>query len=237
MRGLGRHYELDVRARGPLDATTGYLVNIKEIDAAVRGGAVPIIERACRERPWSDPGELMAAIVGAVEARLARGGVEVVLVRWRLATYYSVEMATSAMDRVVVRQRFDFAASHRLHVPGLSEARNRELFGKCNHPGGHGHNYRFEPAVEVPLGSAFSLQDLEGLVQAQIIDRYDHKNLSVDCPEFSPGAAGANATVEQIARVFFERLAPAVQAASGGAARLREVTVWETDRTSATWGM
>ena len=51
----------------------------------------------------------------------------------------------------VLRQRFEFAASHRLHIPGLEDAANREMFGKCNNENGHGHNYVIEPAVSITV--------------------------------------------------------------------------------------
>jgi 6-pyruvoyltetrahydropterin/6-carboxytetrahydropterin synthase len=254
MRGLGRHYELLVRVRGEIDPTTGYLINIKEIDHAVRAAALPLIAGACRTRPETDPALLMPGIFAAVAAALPQ---EILSVRFCLSPYYSVEMQApptpappasdaAARPAVLLRQRFDFAASHRLHVPALSEAQNQALFGKCNNPSGHGHNYQFEPCVEVRLPDPaeppsqpgppiFSLQDLERLAQQVLIDRYDHKNLSTDVPEFGPGGSGVNPSVEHIARTFYERLAPAIAAASGGAARLRHITVWETDRTSSTY--
>jgi hypothetical protein len=55
---------------------------------------------------------------------------------------------------VIIRQKFDFAAAHRLHTPSLSEEENRRIFGKCNNPSGHGHNYQVEPAVEVELDAS-----------------------------------------------------------------------------------
>jgi 6-pyruvoyltetrahydropterin/6-carboxytetrahydropterin synthase len=243
MRGLGRHYELVVRVRGEVDATTGYLVNIKEIDQAVRAAAVPLITEACRTRPETDPAALMPGVFGAVRGALRP---ETVAVRLCLSPYYSVEMEAAGAGNgvVLLRQRFDFAASHRLHVPALSEGENRALFGKCNNPSGHGHNYQFEPCVEVRAGAGsggaggnrgFGLQELEAVAQRVLIERYDHKNLSADLPEFRTGEAGVNASVEQIARVFYERLAPAIGEASGGLARLRHITVWETDRTSSTY--
>jgi 6-pyruvoyltetrahydropterin/6-carboxytetrahydropterin synthase len=146
---------------------------------------------------------------------------------------------------VVLRQRFDFAAAHRLHVDGLSDAENRELFGKCNNPSGHGHNYQVEPAVAAPLpvsgrerGAAmpFTMRDLERLTDEAIIAPFDHTNLNLDPPDFS--RAGVNPSVEHIARVCYERLGAAIDA-TGTGARLLEVTVWETDRTRCTypsWG-
>jgi 6-pyruvoyltetrahydropterin/6-carboxytetrahydropterin synthase len=146
-------------------------------------------------------------------------------------------MLASDPSTVLLRQRFDFSASHRLHTPALSEEANRALYGKCNNPSGHGHNYQFEPCVAVRVGEGalgFSIDDLERLAEREIIRRFDHRNLNVDTREFAPGE-GLIPSVENIARVFYGLMAPAVRDAPGGDAELRSVTVWETDRTSSTF--
>ncbi|MEO0483847.1 MAG: 6-carboxytetrahydropterin synthase, partial [Planctomycetota bacterium] len=136
----------------------------------------------------------------------------------------------------LLRERFDFAAAHRLHVPTLSDDENRAIFGKCNNPSGHGHNYQIEPCVELDTAALadvpFGFAELERATHEQVITPFDHKHLNTDTPEF--GEAGVNPSVENMARVFFDRLAPAVRRASA-AATLRSITVWETDRTSCTY--
>ncbi len=233
MRGLGRFYELEVTCRGRIDPSTGYFVNIKTIDSAVRTAAVPIIAEACRTDPTAGPEAVLPHIVRAINERLQG---RVARVRWRLTPYYSVEMAIDSPGVAFLRQQFEFAASHRLHCPALTDDENRRLFGKCNHAGGHGHNYRIEPCVEVPAEAAgvppaISLGELERLTNLHVIERYDHKHLNVDTPEFAPEQGGVNPSVENIARVCFQRLRPAIESATGGRARLRSVTVWETDKT------
>lgn len=235
MRGLGRHYELDVMCRGEADAATGYFVNIKEIDKAARGTLIPEIERACRGAPGSDPARVLrdglASLAGAIgEGRLLG-------VRWRLSPYYSVEVQMGTPGIALMRQQFEFAAAHRLHVQGIPDDRNRELFGKCNNPSGHGHNYRVEPAVEVPIGGrhgpAFTLQDLERVTHESLISYFDHTHLNLDTSEFRVDG-GVNPSVENIARVCYERLGAALRG-SNPDVRLRSVTVWETDKTSCTY--
>lgn len=227
MRGLGRHYELDVHARGKVDAITGYFVNIAEVDSAARRAAIPVIQRACDE----GEGDAGAVLVRIVEAMRGEMDGRFCGARWRLSPTYSLEMEIDRMDVVVMRQRFEFAAAHRLHVASLSAEENRRIFGKCNHPSGHGHNYHVEPAVEVGKGSRFSLADLERITHERVVSRYDHTFLNVDAPEFSEDK-GVTPSVENIARACFERLAPEIEAAGG---RLREVTVWETEKTSCTY--
>ncbi len=236
MRGLGRHYELDIRCHGRVDAATGYFLNIKEIDRAVRATVIPMITAAAR-RGGADPASTLRDAIPALNRELAG---TVASVRWRLSPYYSIEMsdpsttAPSSPPVALIRQQFEFAAAHRLHVPSLSDEENRELFGKCNNPRGHGHNYRIEPCVEVPVpsrgASAFGLADLERITAAAVIARYDHKHLNEDTVEF--GLDGLNPSVENIAKVCFDLLGPRIAAAGG---RLRSVTLWETDKTSCTY--
>ena len=233
MRGLGRYYELDVVCSGEPSRDTGYLINIKDIDDAARRTAVPIVEQACVMQPEIEPGEILAQMVRSLGAALEP---TLESVTFRLSPTYGLTMHTSDPGMVVVRQRFDFAAAHRLHVPSMSDAENRELFGHCNHASGHGHNYQVEPAVEMPAGApVLGLDAIERLTDGAIVDVFDHTNLDRDHEAFQPDSGGTTSSVENIARVCFERLAPRIAEASGGRARLRGVTVWETERTSATY--
>ena len=235
MAGLGRYYELDVRCAGAPDPVTGYLVNIKDVDVAARRAAIPIVELACRTAPSTEPGEIVGTLIPRLDAEL--GGI-VTGVTWRLTPTYSVSAEKHDMGVITIRQRFDFAASHRLHVESLSDDDNRRIFGKCNNPSGHGHNYQVEPAVDVRLDESgrlgFSLAQLEALTDRCVVERFDHKHLNTDTSEFS-GAGGVNPSVEHIAAVCYELLAEPVRVASAGVARLRAVTVWETDRTCAVY--
>ena len=134
-----------------------------------------------------------------------------------------------ATPRVILRETFEFAASHRLHLSHRSDGENRALFGKCNNPNGHGHNYRIAVSVEVPAEQSADARpgfaELERIVESEIMARFDHKHLNLDCPEF----AMTNPSVENIARISFEVLAEPFAAAGG---RLRDVEVWETEKTS-----
>lgn len=230
MAGLGAYYELTVTCRGEPDPTTGYMMNITAIDAAVRDHAIGLIEQAAIDRPGVEPGALLRELIEALQPALERS---VARVRWHLTPFYSVTMEADDMSRVLIRQQFEFAAAHRLHCPELSEAENRRTFGKCNNPNGHGHNYRLEVAVAAPVASdgspgGFTVRELEAVVGETIVDRFDHTHLNMDCPEFQD----LNPSVENIARVFHGLLEPAVARAG---AELAAVTVWETEKTSSTY--
>jgi len=85
-------------------------------------------------------------------------------------------------------RRYMFSASHRLHSDEMSEDENRETYGKCNNPYGHGHNYAVEITVSGPVdeqtGMVCNLADLDGFVRTDILERYDHQNLNL-LPEFA----------------------------------------------------
>ena len=81
-------------------------------------------------------------------------------------------------------RRYRFSASHRLHVDTLTDAENRETFGKCNHPHGHGHNYTLQVTVAGPVqpdtGMVVDMLKLDSLVKDRVLDRFDVQNLNLD---------------------------------------------------------
>lgn len=103
-------------------------------------------------------------------------------------------------------RRETFNAAHRLHVADWSDEQNLSVFGKCSNPNYHGHNYVLETYVEGPIdpltGYVFDLGLLKRIIHEQIVDRFDHRNLNLDCPEFE----GINPTAENIAVVCYSIL-------------------------------
>lgn len=225
--GLDRHYELQVSCRGHVDPITGYLIDIKAIDRAVRDRVVPLFSRAIAAN--TSPAAVLAQTTEALHALPA----PLLAVRLFITPYHSIEMAAMDPSTVLLRQRFDFSAAHRLHAPSLSDDDNRRLYGKCNNPRGHGHNYVVEPAVRCKPDS-LSLADLEAITDRVIIQPFDHKHLNEDTDEFNVAKGGLLPSVENIAQVFFTRLAPAL-AQHPSKPTLERITVWETDRTCATF--
>lgn len=232
-RGLARQYELAVRCVGEPDAVTGYFKDIKQIDRPVRQVVVPMIERAVDEDETRDPAGVLAAFWGPLNAAL-EGTVSEVC--WRLSAFYAVGMSAATQSEVVIRQRFEIAAAHRLSVDSFSAEENRAIFGRCSNPSGHGHNYVIEPSVRSAVderGAKISLGEIEALVKVTILDPFDHTHLNLDTSEFDTRRGGVNPSVENIARVFFEKLAPAIEGTGKG--RLERMTVFETEKTSATY--
>lgn len=103
-------------------------------------------------------------------------------------------------------RRETFNAAHRLHVTDWSDEQNLSVFGKCSNPNYHGHNYVLETYLEGPIdpvtGYVFDLGLLKRIIHDQIVDRFDHRNLNLDCPEFE----GINPTAENIAVVCYSIL-------------------------------
>ncbi|MCL4222509.1 MAG: 6-carboxytetrahydropterin synthase [Phycisphaerales bacterium] len=234
MDGLGRYYELDVTCIGSPNPETGYLIDIRQIDRVVRSSVIPLIAEACSLAPQTPAALLMPSILNVLTESALRP--IFAAARWKLTPYHSIEMERARPNQVVLRQRFDLAASHRLHSPALSDEENRATFGRCNNPNGHGHNYQVEVAVACTLTDTSApppLWRIEELVEQVIIRPFDHKHLNLDTPEFAEGS-GVMPSVENIARVFFERLSAPLADALDGAV-LASVTVWETDRTWSTF--
>lgn len=132
------------------------------------------------------------------------------------------------MPIVTVTRRLSFNAAHRVHNPALSDAENAALFGKCNNPNWHGHNYTLEVSVRGPVddrtGYVMDLGVLRRLVEAEVVDVVDHRNLNVDVPFMQ----GVIPTTENMIVAFWERLAPHV-----APARLVRLRLWETENNYA----
>ena len=129
-----------------------------------------------------------------------------------------------------VTRRYRFAASHRLHSGRLSDEDNRRLYGKCNNPFGHGHNYVVEVSTQGPLdahGRAVDLAKLDELVAQEVLRPFDHRNLNMEAPAFEHQVP----TSENLAREICRRLKRNWTAAFGAAwPQLLKVRIEETAR-------
>ncbi|MFA9211989.1 MAG: 6-pyruvoyl tetrahydropterin synthase family protein [Moraxellaceae bacterium] len=118
-----------------------------------------------------------------------------------------------------------FNAAHRLNNPAWSIEKNKQVFGKCNNDNFHGHNYQLEVHLEGPIdpetGYVMDMKLLSDIIRDEIIERFDHRNLNLDCPEFE----GVNPSAENIARICWELLRDKIDASLQLTLRL-----WETPR-------
>ena len=108
--------------------------------------------------------------------------------------------------KIHLTRRYRFAASHRLHSARLDEDENKRVYGKCNNPYGHGHNYVVEVAMSGPVdpatGMIANLADLDAFVEREVIEPFDHKYLNEEISEFGERVP----TSENICIEIFNRL-------------------------------
>ena len=132
---------------------------------------------------------------------------------------------------ILVTRRYNFSASHRLNAAGLAEEENRRLYGKCNNPFGHGHNYVLEVSVRGPVeersGQAVDRAALDRLVRDRVIDALDHKNLNEEIDAFERVVP----TTEHLALLIHESLRESWgDVFTGQWPRLEKIRIAETER-------
>ena len=214
----GRFFVFRLTIEGEPEPASGYLRNVKDLDDAVRAGAIARL-RASIAR--SDQ-RLARAMADAVDLP----GVTAVAADLLLSPFLTLGWRREDGPNVIrLSQRFEFSAAHRLHNAALSDAENVALFGKCNNPHGHGHNYELQVTLrgepDATTGTLIDVNTLERIVDEHVIDAFDHKHLNVEVADF----ADVNPSVEHIARAIYRRLAQPL------ASMLASVTVWETPKT------
>ncbi len=222
---------LTLRAQlsGQIDAATGMLVNIKQVDRVLRQLAVPEIRRGHYYEKLG-----AGLLVQRAFERLQREFLphKLVSLRLGLSPYLAMTVQEKEPNVVRVSERFEFSAAHRLHSAALSDGENREIFGRCNNLNGHGHNYELEVTVagapDAGSATVIPILELQKIVKERVIDVFDHKHLNLDCPEFRE----LNPTVENIAKVLYGKLKPGFT----GPVKLLCVKVWETPKTCAEYG-
>lgn len=123
-----------------------------------------------------------------------------------------------------VCRRETFNAAHRLFNPEWSDEKNLEVFGKCSNPNYHGHNYVLETWIEGPIdqeiGYVIDLKKLKDIIRNEVTERFDHRNLNLDCEEFKQLKPSA----ENIAVVIWNLLRPHIETQLNLSVRL-----WETE--------
>lgn len=132
--------------------------------------------------------------------------------------------------KVKVSRRAHFNAAHRLYRPDWSDDKNNEVFGKCNNPNFHGHNYELIVSVTGEIdpvtGFVIDVKILKDLIKAEVEDAFDHKNLNLEVPEFK----ALNPTAENIAVIIWNKLRPHIKASDA-----LEVVLYETPRNFVTY--
>jgi 6-pyruvoyltetrahydropterin/6-carboxytetrahydropterin synthase len=132
--------------------------------------------------------------------------------------------------KVTVSRKAHFNAAHRLYRPEWNDERNDAVFGKCNNPNFHGHNYELIVSVTGPVdaqtGYVIDMKVLKDIIYEEVEVAFDHKNLNLDVPEF----AGVNPTAENIAIVIWNKLRRRLDYTMA-----LEVVLYETPRNFVTY--
>lgn len=224
----GHNYVLWVSARGPVDESNGMVVNIKWIDDVLKERVIARFDQKSINDEVEGFVDRSPSLENLLlyfrdELRGLPGGVETTHLKLEETPLLYGEWSGET-DMVTITRIYEFAASHRLDVPALGHDENMRLFGKCNNPNGHGHNYVLEVTVSGVIdpvtGMSVDLETLDSVCEQEVVGRYDHKNLDLDIPEF----AGRNTTSEVVAAEIFGRLEGAVPG------RLERVRLFETAR-------
>lgn len=132
------------------------------------------------------------------------------------------------MLNVTVTRRVTFSAGHRIFNPQFTDQKNRETFGACANPSGHGHNYRLEVQVTGPInaetGMVINLKDMKRIIEEEVVAKVDHMNLNTDV-DFMKGVIP---TTENLATKIFEILDRKI-----GNGMLSRIVLWESENNRA----
>ncbi|MEZ5066446.1 MAG: 6-carboxytetrahydropterin synthase [bacterium] len=232
-RWIPLSFDLEATLAGDVSSEHGMVVNLTDVKKQLRERVVERLNGRRLDGSDADAPELPTA------EKLAQGIWDLLggkladrpLVRIRLVAARS-PIVTWTGEEMRVTRSYEFSAAHRLHAASLSDTENVLVFGKCNNPAGHGHNYVLEVTLAGRTGHAGELLPadvFDRIVESEVVDRWDHKHLNEDLPEF----AGINPTAEEIARVAWRRLtAPLARATdeAGTGARLARIELHETAR-------
>ena len=211
-----------VTGTGHPNPVTGCLFDIHEVDHLIRSKITCFLHN---EFFNSDTNNSPTLLIQKI-ATLIRDDFPTTLysIKWILSPYHQITMMELPMPQIILSETFEFAAAHRLNCDSLSEEENKKIFGKCNRPDGHGHNYRLNIDVESPLESSLTHLKIEEIVHEYVIKDYDHQNLDESIPDFK----NKTSSVEHIASECFKRLENPILNAGG---RLKRVAIWETSKT------
>ncbi|WP_078408759.1 6-carboxytetrahydropterin synthase [Priestia abyssalis] len=224
--GHGHDYTLEVMVRGHINEESGIVINTTEINKVVKD----LIEKEFDskflnyEHPYfHERIPTTENMVGYIWGRLEGKLPDCELYKIRLyenSTLYSEKRRNSM---VTLARKYHFCSAHRLHSEQLSDEENKTLFGKCNNPYGHGHNYYLEVSVsgepDEVTGMVINLAELDEIVNKIVIEKFDHKHLNLDTEEFK----NLNPTSDNMVKVIWEMLSPHL---SG----LSKIGLWETEK-------
>jgi 6-pyruvoyltetrahydropterin/6-carboxytetrahydropterin synthase len=228
----GHNYVLDVTVSGSIDPKTGMVVNIKTIDDIVRGYVVSMLDQKSlndevnffRTTP-STVENILRFVKDLLTPEAMPDGTRLTGLRLEETPLLYGELVNQeGIWKTSITRVYEFAAAHRLHSNSLTDQQNLDLFGKCNNPSGHGHNFVLEVTVEgepdPQTGMIANIQEIDDKVNDLVVERLDHKNLNIDIPEFKDRVVTSEVLVNEIFNSLENKLP----------AKLSRVRLFETAR-------
>lgn len=224
--GHGHNYTLDVTVAGQPDPITGMIMNMTDLKAIVGEVLAEFDHKHLNEDtpyfkqliPTTE--NIVRVLWRLIAPRLPA---EAALARLRLYELSDLWAEYDGADEAGFSRSYVFSAAHRLHAPQLSETENQAIFGKCNNPNGHGHNYTVEVSVGGPIdaqtGMVADMVALDRTVRG-VLDTLDHHHIDREIAAF----AERTSTAENIVVFLWHALAPALEG------RLRHLRLWETKK-------
>ena len=200
----GNDYVLDAAYLGAIGALDGMIVNLSDLKPALAAAVEPLdgkfldqdVPLFASRRPTAE--NITAFLWDALPPQVGGGTLQ----RLRLQESRTVRVEKTPAKMIAFRS-YEFAAAHRLYSPALSGEENWERFDKCSNPAGHGHNYQLEVGIagepDPESGYVIPPKILDTIVATEIFERFDHKHLNEDCPEFKDLVP----TSENLARTIF----------------------------------
>jgi len=209
-----------ITLQGQTDPDSGLLINVRDIKAVFRQA---LIEKKTKIK---NALEIFSWARQVIEQNLSE--FQLVKLQLEIMDKMTVSWNKGSHKMIELTAKYTLAASHRLWNPAWSEKQNLDAYDKCSNPRGHGHNYRVEVTLrgkpDPATGHIMDPTQMDEIIRREVIEPFDHKNLNEDTPEF----AELIPTVENIARVFWDRLDSKFHPAE-----LIRVAVWETEKTCA----
>jgi 6-pyruvoyltetrahydropterin/6-carboxytetrahydropterin synthase len=223
--GHGHNYTLEVTVKGQPDPITGMIMNMVDLKASVNQVLEQFDHKHLNEDtpyfkeliPTTE--NIVRVLWGLIAPRLPAGAA---LARLRLYELNDLWAEYDGADEASFSRSYGFSSAHRLHSEALSQAENQAIFGKCNNPNGHGHNYTVEVTVAGPVDAATGMvADMVALDRTvrSVLDPLDHVHIDREIAAF----AGQTSTAENIVVYLWRELEPRLEG------RLRHLKLWETN--------
>jgi 6-pyruvoyltetrahydropterin/6-carboxytetrahydropterin synthase len=224
--GHGHNYTLEVSVRGKPDPYTGMVMNITDLKQIVGSVLEEFDHKHLNEDTpyFTDLVPTTENIVRVLWRLIAaRLPAEVLLARLRLYEMNDLWAEYSGETETSFTRAYVFSAAHRLHAPALSDEQNQAVYGKCNNPNGHGHNYTVEVTVRGPVdtetGMVLDMPVVDRTVRT-VLSRLDHRHLDREIAAF----AEQPSTAENIIVYLWQELEPRFEG------RLAHLKLWETKK-------